>query len=258
MKKYPAFFFGHWSPMNAILDTQFSKKWTEIGKKLEKPKAILSISAHFETQGTYITAMNNPRTIYDFWGFPRELYEVKYEMKGSEKLALEIITQCKDFKIFPDYSWWIDHGTWTILKYIFPHIWDIPVLQLSIDISKTSQEHYALGNALDYLREEGVMIMGSGDIVHNLYKLDWNNENAVYNWACEVDNEVKEMILNWETEKLLNFKNLWQKYDLAIPSTEHFIPLIYIYALKWKNEKIEFFNEKIVNGSLSMTSFIIN
>lgn len=257
MKKYPAFFFWHGSPMNAILDTPFSRKWEEIWKTLEKPKAILSISGHFETHGSYITAMDNPRTIYDFWGFPKELYEVKYEMKGSEELANNIIKKLQGFEILPDYSWGIDHGTWTILRHIFPKIWDIPVLQLSIDMSKTPQEHYELAKALDYLRSQGVMIMGSGDIVHNLYKLDWNNEDAAYDWALEVDSEVQKMLLEWETEKLLNFRKLWPKYDAAIPTKEHFIPLLYIYALKWENEKIEFFNDQVVMWSLSMTSFII-
>lgn len=255
MKKYPAFFFWHWNPMNAILDTEFSRKWREIGSNLKEPKAIISISAHFETHWTYITAMNNPKTIYDFWGFPDELYRVNYGMVWSEKIALEIIKEIKDFEILPDYSWWIDHWTWTILKHIFPNIWDIPVLQISIDFSKSSREHFAFAKALSKLREKWYMIMWSWDIVHNLNKMDWYNEDTVFPWALDVDNKVKNFVLNWETDSILNFRNLWPNFDNAIPTKEHFIPLIYIYAMKNDDEKIEFFNEKIVNGSLSMTSF---
>lgn len=258
MKEYPAFFFWHGNPMNAILDNEFSRKWSEIWKTLEKPKAIISISAHFETHGTYITAMDNPKTIYDFAWFPPELYEVKYDMVWSEKIAQEIINEIKDFEILPDYSWWIDHWTWTILKYVFPDIWDIPVLQISLDFSKSPKEHFEFAKKLSYLREKWYMIMASWDIVHNLYKMDWYNESAVFPWALEVDNKVKDFVLTWDTESILNFRKLWSNFDMAIPTKEHFIPLLYIYALKWENEKIEFFNEKIVNGSLSMTSFKIS
>lgn len=257
MKKYPAFFFWHGSPMNAVLDTEFSRKWWEIWKNLEKPKAIISISAHFETHWSYITAMDKPKTIYDFSGFPLKLYEVEYEMVWSEKIAHEIINEIKDFEILLDYSWWIDHGTWTILKHVFPDIWDIPVLQISIDISKSSKEHFEFAKKLSYLREKWYMIMWSGNIVHNLYKMDWDNENEVYDWVFEVNESVKNMLISWDTDKLLNFRKLWPNFDQAIPTKEHFLPLIYIYALKDESEKLTFFNDKIVNGSLSMTSFQI-
>lgn len=257
MKKYPAFFFGHWSPLNAILDTPFSREWEKIGKTLEKPKAIISISAHFERQGTYITAMNSPKTIYDFSWFPEELYQVHYPMKWSQKIANEIIEYLGKDEIFPDYSWWIDHGTWTILKFLFPSIWDIPVLQISLDMKKTSQEHFNFAKKLHYLREKWYLIMWSGNIVHNLYKIDWYNENNIFQWAQEVNNEVKSMLLSWDIEKLFDFIKLWPKYNMAIPTHEHFLPIFYIYALKWGDEKIEFFNEWIVHGSLSMDSFKI-
>lgn len=257
MKKYPAFFFWHGNPMNAILNNEFSNTWSEIGKNLEKPKVIISISAHFETHWTYITAMDNPKTIYDFGWFPPELYEVKYDMVWSEKIAQEIINEIKDFEILPDYSWWIDHGTWTILKHIFPDIWDIPVLQISLDFLKTPEKHFEFAKKLSYLREKWYMIMASWDIVHNLYKMDWDNENEVYDWAFEVNESVKNMLISWDIDKLLNFRKLWSNFDQAIPTKEHLLPLLYIYALKWENEKIEFFNDKIVNGSLSMTSFQI-
>lgn len=257
MKTYPAFFFWHGNPMNAILDTEFSHKWTEIGKSLEKPKAIISISAHFETHGTYITAMEKPKTIYDFSGFPQELYEVKYDMNGSEKIASEIISEMKDFEIFPDYSWGIDHGTWTILKYLFLDIGNIPVLQISLDITKSAKEHFDFAKKLSYLIEKWYMIMGSWNIVHNLYEMDWWDETKVYDWALKVNESVKNMIISSDTDTLLNFRKLWPNFDQAIPTKEHFLPLIYIYALKWENEKIEFFNDKIVNWSLSMTSFQI-
>lgn len=255
--KYPAFFFWHGSPMNAILDTPFSREWKKIGKTLEKPKAIISISAHFETHGTYITAMDNPQTIYDFSWFPEELYQVHYPMKWSQKIANEIIEYLGKDEIFPDYSWGIDHGTWSILKFLFPDIWDIPVLQISLDIKKTPKQHFEFAKKLLYLREKWYLIMGSGNIVHNLYKMDWSDENNIFQWAQEVNNEVKELLLSWDIEKLLDFRNLWAKYDMAIPTREHFLPLFYIYALKWPEEKIQFFNDTIVHGSLSMTSFML-
>lgn len=256
-KRYPAFFFWHGSPMNAILDTTFSSEWKKIGESLEKPKAIISISAHFETHGTYITAMDSPRTLYDFSWFLEELYQVQYPMKWSEKIANEIIQTLNDEEIFPDYSWWIDHGTWTILKFLFPDIWDIPVLQISLDIKKTPQEHFHFAKKLRYLREQGYLIMWSGNIVHNLYKMDWYDDNIVFPWAKEVNDEVKNMLLSWDIQTLLDFRKLWSKYDMAIPTREHFLPLFYIYGVKSEDEKIAFFNDAIVNGSLSMTSFMI-
>lgn len=258
MNKYPAFFFGHGSPMNAILDTEFSREWKKIWKNLEKPKAIIAISAHFETQKTQLTAMQNPHTIYDFSWFPDELYNVKYEMKGSEEIAQKIITDLKGYNIFPNYSWWIDHGIWSILKFLFPDIWDIPVLELSLDITKSPKEHFEFAQKLSYLRDEWYFILGSGNIVHNLYKIDWYNENASFDWAKEVNENVKNMLLSGDIESLINFRKLWPKFDMAIPTREHFLPLLYIYALKSGDEKIEFFNDKIVSGSLSMTSFKIS
>ncbi len=258
MKKYPLFFFGHGSPMNAILDTEFSRTWTEIGKTLEKPKAILSISAHFETYKTHITATNKPKTMYDFFWFPDELYKIKYEMQGSEKIAKQIISQLNDENIFLDYSWWIDHGVWSILKFLFPDIWEIPVLELSLDITKSPQQHFEFAKKLLYLREKWYLILGSWNIIHNLYKMDWSDENASFDWAKEVNESVKNMILLWATETLLNFGKMWPKFEMAIPTREHFLPLLYIYALKWEHETIEFFNDRIVNGSLSMTSFKIS
>lgn len=258
MNTYPAFFFGHGSPMNAILDTEFSREWRKIWKNLEKPKAIVAISAHFETHKTHLTAMSAPKTIYDFSWFPDELYHVKYDMKWSQKIAQDIINDLQEFEIFPDYSWWIDHGVWSVLKFVFPDIWDIPVLELSLDITKTPKEHFELAQKLSYLREKWYLIMGSWNIVHNLYKMHWYDESVIFDWAKDVNDSVKHMLLSWDIESLLNFKNLWTKFDMAIPTREHFLPLLYIYALKSEDEKISFFNDKIVNGSISMTSFKIS
>jgi len=255
----PALFVGHGSPMNAIGNNAFSRTWQELGKHLPKPKAIVSVSAHWETRGVYVTAMKNPRTIHDFGGFPRELFEVQYPAPGSPELAVETQNTLKNEVIGLDEGWGLDHGTWSVLKHMYPAA-DIPVIQLSIDYTKPPQYHYDLGKMLASLRENGVLIMGSGNLVHNLRMVDWDKLNEPgygYEWAIEANEKMKKFILEGDHQSLINYRTQGRSFDLAIPTPEHFLPLLYILGLKKENEIPEFFNDDPVAGSLTMTSLKI-
>lgn len=253
----PALFIGHGSPMNAIEDNEFTRGWRELGKKLPKPKAILCISAHWETRGTFITAMESPKTIHDFGGFPKELFDQKYEAPGSPTLAQEISDSVKKTIVQPDHeNWGLDHGAWSILKPMFPHA-DIPVLQLSIDSTKDAKYHYELAGELAQLRKKGVLIVGSGNIVHNLGRLNWNAPEASYDWATEFNEAAKERILQGNHNDLINFSNLSKSARLAVPTPEHYLPLLYVLGTQARNENAELFNDKNIMGSISMTSVIL-
>lgn len=254
-KATPLFFIGHGSPMNALEDNEFTQGWKKQALGLEKPKAILCISAHWETNGTKVTAMKNPKTIHDFGGFPEELFNTQYPSLGSPEIAKEITQQIKKTTIAEDHEWGLDHGTWSVLKPMFPNA-DIPVMQLSIDYTKDLQYHYDLAKELSFLRKKGVMIMGSGNIVHNLSKAVW--KDTAYDWAIEFDTKVKDAITNDEHKKIIDFTSLGKTAELSVPTKEHFIPLIYTLGLKDKNEKVTFFNEKNTMGSISMRSLKID
>ncbi|MDR2038864.1 MAG: 4,5-DOPA dioxygenase extradiol [Bacteroidales bacterium] len=256
----PVLFIGHGTPMNAIEDNVFSQKWKELGKALPKPKAILCISAHWETRGSMTTAMDKPETIHDFGGFPEELYWQQYPADGSPALADTIRDRIRMFEIGKDYRWGLDHGSWCFLKHMYPDA-DVPVMQLSIDNTKDMQCHYDLGQELAFLRHRGVLIAGSGNMVHNLWlarpsEKGFNNEFG-YEWAEKLNLIMKERILSGDHSSLVNHRSLSEDANLGIPSGEHYIPLIYALALQEKGEPIEIFNDKIVAGSLSMTSLII-
>lgn len=253
----PAIFFGHGSPMNAIESNKYTKSWIEISKSFPKPKAIISISAHWETLGdknneTKITSNKNQKTIHDFYGFPKELYDIKYNAKGDTALAEKIQKLTVDSAL--DDSWGLDHGTWSILKHIYPKA-DIPVVQISIDKKKTPKEHYEFAKKLKDLRKEGVLIIGSGNIVHNLTAIKWNGGDP-YPWASEFSSQIKSAIINNDIDKILNYKNIKGSKE-SVPSAEHFIPLIYILALKDEKDSISFFAEGFEMGSLSMDSFVV-
>lgn len=256
--RMPALFLGHGSPMNAIEQSEFSEMWKIIGKSIKRPKAILSISAHWETKGSYVTAMDQPKTIHDFGGFPRELYQMQYAADGDSELASQIASLSqKDIHL--DYEWGLDHGTWSILIHMFPDA-DIPVVQLSIDYNKSPQEHYQLAKDLQSLRDEGVLIVGSGNIVHNLRQMyiedgDFNKELA-HSWATEFTNVVKESIANNEHEKLVNYKQLIGNWNLSVPTPDHYYPLLYILGVQQETDDLSFFNDKIIAGAIGMTSFI--
>jgi 4,5-DOPA dioxygenase extradiol len=253
--KMPALFIGHGSPMNAIEDNQYRKSWVELGKALPKPNAILSISAHWITNGsTGVTAMDKPKTIHDFGGFPNELYQQQYPAFGSPNLASETVQLVTNTSIYSDFEWGLDHGTWSVLLPMFPNA-DIPVYQLSIDYSKPAQFHYDLGSQLKKLRDKGVLILGSGNIVHNLGMM--NYANKVFDWASEFDSKIKASIDGGDHQAVVNFKDLGTVARMAHPSYDHFLPLLYILALMEENEKVQYFNESFDLGSISMRSFVI-
>lgn len=254
--KMPALFIGHGSPMNAIEDNAYRRSWQELGKNLPKPQVILSISAHWITEGvTKVTTMEKPKTIHDFGGFPAELFHQEYPAKGSAEFANQTIDIVKKTILHHDLNWGLDHGTWSVLLPMFPNA-DIPVYQLSIDYSKPPQFHYELGLELKKLRENGVMVMGSGNIVHNLSALNFSNQ--AYDWAIEFDSKIKTLIDNNDHQGVVNFQSLGSMARMAHPTYDHFIPLLYILALKDNKETINYFNESFDLGSISMRSFVLS
>ncbi len=251
----PVLFLGHGSPMNAIEENEFVAGFRKIGKEIERPKAILCISAHWETKGTFVTAIKNPRTIHDFGGFPEELFNVQYPAPGSPDLAAETKELVQKTNIGLDDKWGLDHGAWSVIKHLYPNA-DVPVIQMSIDYTKPPLYHYELAKELNSLRRKGILIVGSGNLVHNLGMVAWNrlNEEFAFDWATEANEMMKKFIKNDDHESLINFKSQGKAFNLAIPSPEHYLPLLYALALKEENEEVSIFNDKPVAGSLTMTS----
>ena len=252
----PLLFLGHGSPMNAIEENEFVTGFREVGKTLPKPKAILCISAHWETRGTYVTAMDNPMTIHDFGGFPQPLFEVQYPAPGSPVLALETQKMVTKTTVGLDQKWFLDHGCWSVVKHLYPEA-DVPVIQMSLDYYQTPQFHYDLAKELASLRNKGILIVGSGNLVHNLHKVAWEKLNEIgygFDWALEANDKMKKYMLNGDHQKLINFKSEGKAFDLAIPTPEHYLPLLYILGLKEDQEELTIFNDKAVAGSLTMTS----
>ena len=256
--KMPVLFLGHGSPMNAIEENEFVSSFRKLGKELTRPNAILCISAHWETKGTYVTAMQNPPTIHDFGGFPQALFDVQYPAPGSPELAKETQQLIKKTEVGLDDKWGLDHGAWSVIKHLYPNA-DIPVIQMSIDFSKPPQYHYELAQELAVLRQRGVLIIGSGNMVHNLRMVAWNklNEEFAFDWATEANEKMKRYILDGDHQKLINFRSQGKAFDLAIPTPEHYLPMIYALALKDNKEEVSIFNDKPVAGSLTMTSLKI-
>jgi 4,5-DOPA dioxygenase extradiol len=256
----PVLFVGHGSPMNAIEENEFVQGWREVGKTLPAPSAILCISAHWETRGTFVTAMEKPGTIHDFGGFPRELFEVQYPAPGSPELAEETKRLVKKTETGLDMGRGLDHGCWSVLLRMFPAA-NIPVIQMSLDYSRPAQYHYDLARELLSLRSKGILIIGSGNIVHNLRLVDWNKMDSPgfgYDWAIEANEKMKKYILSDDHQSLINYRAQGKAFDLAIPTPEHFLPLLYALALKERNDTIDVFNDKPVMGSLAMTSIKIH
>lgn len=253
-KKMPVLFVGHGNPMNAIEENEFSKAWDGLGKSLPKPSAILCVSAHWETRGTFVTAMQKPKTIHDFGGFPQELFDVQYPASGNPTLAKEIKETLKKTDAGLDESWGLDHGCWSVVKKMYPGA-DIPVLQLSLDYTKPAQWHYDLAKELSTLRKKGVLIIGSGNMVHNLSMVNWQNLNGPgYDWALEINETFKRLISQKDHKALINYGSLGKAAQLAIPGPDHWLPLIYSLALQDEKDELSFFNDKTLAGSLSMTS----
>lgn len=255
-KKMPVLFLGHGSPMNAIEENEFVRGFRNIGKDIPTPKAILIISAHWETKGTLVTAMQKPRTIHDFGGFPQALFDVQYPAPGSPELANETKRLIKKVQVGLDESWGLDHGAWSVVKHLYPKA-DVPIIQMSIDYTQGAQYHYDLAKELASLRKKGILIIGSGNMVHNLGMVAWdklNTDSYGYDWAIEANDKMKHLILSDNHQPLIHFKSQGRAFDLAIPSPEHYLPLLYTLALKESNEQASFFNDKPVGGSLTMTS----
>jgi len=257
--KMPVLFIGHGSPMNAIEENEFVRGWREIGKTIPKPNAILCVSAHWQTSGTFATAMEKPVTIHDFGGFPEELYDIRYPAPGSPELAKETKLIVKNSEVGLDEKWGLDHGCWSVIRRLYPDA-DVPVIQLSLDYYKTPQSHYDLARELAPLRSRGVVIIGSGNIVHNLGMVAWdklNDDDYGFDWAKEAKEKMKQFIIRSDHKSLIDYNAQGRAFKLAIPTPEHYLPLLYALALKEKNENLTFFNDKSVGGSLAMTSLKI-
>lgn len=246
--RMPALFIGHGSPMNALEDNEFSQAWTVLGRRLPRPKAVLCISAHWQTKGIQVTAMPHPRTIHDFAGFPQALFEVDYPAPGSPTLAARIQRLIPDIKL--DNDWGLDHGCWSILCHMFPSA-EFPVLQLSLDLGMSTEQHYLAGRALDSLRDEGVLVIASGNVVHNLRALVW--QDVAHDWALAFSEQIKRLITERQDHAILNYLELNDAH-LAIPTPEHFLPLLYILGIRGENDKIDFLTDKTTLGAISMLS----
>jgi 4,5-DOPA dioxygenase extradiol len=252
----PVLFIGHGSPMNGIEDNEFSLRWTRMAKEIPTPKAVLVVSAHWLTEGTRITAMDFPTTIHDFIGFPRELYNVQYNAPGSPVLAKETASLIHSTNAILDHDWGLDHGAWAVVKHMYPEA-IIPVLQLSINYTRGPQYHFDLAKEIYGLRKKGILIIGSGNMVHNLKMIDWNKINQRefgYDWALKMDYQFKKLISQGDPKPLINYENLGSAARLAIPTPEHYLPLLYTLGMRGLNEVVSFFNDKAVGGSITMTS----
>lgn len=259
----PVLFVGHGSPMNAIEDNRFSREMREVGKNLPKPKAILMVSAHWETKGTFVTAQERPRTIHDFGGFPKALFEAQYPAPGSPWLAEETRKTVGKTHIENSSDWGFDHGCWSVTMNMFPGA-DIPMIQLSLDRTQSPQYHYELAQQLASLRKKGVLIIGSGNMVHNLGMVGFKpgsrdfNEPFAHDWNTEADQLFKAFIKNRDHQSLINYKSLGRAVQLAVPTPEHYLPMLYALALQEENEEVKLFNDAPVAGAFTMTSLLIS
>lgn len=251
----PVLFIGHGSPMNGIGNNDFTSYWKKLATEIPEPKAVLVVSAHWLTRGTKITAMDFPKTIHDFGGFPKELYEVNYPAPGDPQLASETRSLIQTTDVELDHDWGFDHGTWTIVRHMYPEA-NIPVLQLSIDYSKGPQYHYDLARELHALRKKGVLIFGSGNMVHNLRMVAWDklDESFGFDWALKMNDKFRELIGNGDHQQLIHYEKLGKEAMLAVPTPDHYLPLMYTLGLRHEKDNISFFNDKAVAGSLTMTS----
>jgi 4,5-DOPA dioxygenase extradiol len=250
--RIPAVFFGHGNPMNALLQNAYTEAWSAIGAALPRPKAILSISAHWYVPETGVTVATSPRTIHDFGGFPKELYQVQYPAPGDPDLARRVQQLLSPLEVRLDESWGLDHGTWSVLCHVFPHA-GVPVVQLSIDESQTPSFHYELGRRLAPLRDEGVLIAGSGNLVHNLHTYAWGRHAVeAYDWAVRFERNTREMLTAGITAPLLDYEKLGRDALLSIPTPDHYLPLLYVIGARQQGDPIGFPVEGVDGGSISM------
>jgi 4,5-DOPA dioxygenase extradiol len=255
----PVLFVGHGSPMNALEDNEFTKSWRKVAAEIPTPKAILMVSAHWETKGTFVTAMDMPKTIHDFGGFPQALFDVQYPAKGSKWLAEETSHIMIPTNVGMDQDWGLDHGAWSVLKHLYPNA-NIPVVQLSLDYTKDEHYHYTLAKQLQSLRKKGVLIIGSGNMVHNFQYATFSkgfNTHFGHDWAIEANEDFKTLIAKNDYTSLINFKKYSKALALSAPTPDHYLPMLYAIALRENNEQLTFFNDVLVGGSFSMTSLKI-
>jgi 4,5-DOPA dioxygenase extradiol len=248
----PVVFFGHGNPMNALLDNDFTKGWAAIGAAIPRPKAVLAVSAHWYVPGTAVTAMPAPRTIHDFGGFPRELYRVEYPAPGDPALASRVQNLLAPTPVGRDEGWGLDHGTWSVLRHVFPDA-DVPVVQLSIDETQPAAVHYEIGKRVAPLRDEGILIIGSGNLVHNLHAYAWGRHPVEpYDWAVRFEERARELLLAGEDDPLIAYETLGRDAMLSVPTPEHYLPLVYVIALRREGEQISFPVSGVDGGSVSM------
>jgi len=253
-ERMPVLFVGHGSPMNAIEKNGYNRTWVSLARRLPRPRAIVSISAHWETEGSQVTAADRPRTIHDFYGFPKELFDLQYPAPGDPSLAITLCSTVKPVTLRPDLQWGLDHGTWSVLCHMYPEA-DIPVIQLSLDRTRDGAYHYNMGKQLRFLRDQGVLVMGSGNLVHNLAMVSWGS--YPYDWAGEFDQKVRNWIQTGDHDALIHYEKQGKAASLSINSGEHFLPALYILAMQEAGEPVEFFNESILAASISMRGFLI-
>ncbi len=250
----PVAFVGHGNPMNAIEDTRFSRAWAEVAATLPRPRAVLCVSAHWETPGVRVHASPAPRTIHDFYGFPAALFEVEYPAPGSPELAGRVRDLLGPTRVALDTAWGLDHGAWSVLRRMYPGA-DVPVVQLSLDTGRDAAGHMALGTALSVLRDRGVLVLGSGNMVHNLGVMTWSEE--AFDWADEADQTLAGLILARDDEAVCRFPRSSPAAHLAVPTAEHFLPLLYVLGCAARDELVRFFAEGVTLGSMSMRSLVI-
>lgn len=252
--RLPTIFFGHGNPMNALHDNEWSRGWAAIGQRVSKPRAVLSVSAHWYVPATALTAMPMPRTIHDFGGFPRELFEVQYPAPGDLGLVRRVRELLNPLEVRDDLSWGLDHGTWSVLRHVFPRA-DVPVVQLSIDESKPPAFHYGLGRLLRPLRDEGILVIGSGDIVHNLHTYAWGRRPAEpFDWALRFEGRARELVLRGDHQPLVKYESLGSDAELSVPTPEHYLPLLYVLGASDEGDAVTFPVEGMDGGSISMLS----
>lgn len=252
-KKMPTLFVGHGSPINAIEENDFTRNWVKIAKEIPKPEAILAISAHWYTKGSSITDEEHPKMVYDMYGFPDELYRVVYKAKGSPELA-HLTKDLIRRNVRIDNGWGYDHGTWSVLSKMYPKA-DIPVVQLSVDNSASAETHFQLGKEISALREKGVLILGSGNVVHNLSKISWGMAGG-HPWAVDFDDYIKNKIIEKQYQDVINYRAAGKSSESAFPTPEHFYPLLYVLGASKEDDRLSILNDSCTMGSLSMTCYL--
>lgn len=247
----PAIFFGHGNPMNALLNNRYTEAWQRLGRNMTRPKAILAISAHWYIAATAVTVTTAPKTIHDFGGFPQELYQVQYPAPGDPALARRVQQLLAPLPVALEEKWGLDHGAWSVLRHVYPQA-DVPVVQLSIDATQPAAAHFELGRKLAPLREEGILIAGSGNLVHNLHAYAWGRPADPYDWAVRFEAAAREMILAGEYKPLINYPSLGREAMLSIPTPDHYLPLLYVLATRQNGQAVTFPVEGVDGGSVSM------